>query len=454
MQNGPPNFIKEGISEEIREKISEEMNEGRERRTYNRILERIASHYIVAVILFHLIYTSDLLSFLGKYTGFHWLIIPEDAFRALHLSLIIPIVFLLVPAGKKGSSDKFPWYDAILIILSLVIFGGRFLYWKDVAVDLDMGYAPLHYSLMGVVGVVIIFEVLRRSMGFAMPILTFLFFLYPIMAGYLPGFLYSRSMSIIPAINELFLGYRQGAFGEFINLAGQIVLTFVVFGMLLQVSGAGEFYTKIMLALFGRFKSGPAQAAVWGSAAVGSLCATPSANVAITGVITIPLMKSVGYTPRFAAAIEAVSASGGAIMPPVMASAAFLMADFLGITYWDVAVAAFIPALLYYFSISVTVYIEATKRGIKPLAPQEVPPLKPTLKSGWQFILPLIALIFILMILEYSPQKAALAAMITLIIVSWFRKETRVTWGKFALSLRKGARITAPLSSLFSLREF
>jgi len=405
--------------------------------------------YIVVVVLFHLLYISDLLVFLGSYTGFHWLIISEDAFRALHLSLMIPIIFLLVPAKKGVASSKLLYYDGVLIGLCLLIFGGRFLFWNEVAVSLDTGNTSFYQLIMGVIGTLLVFEVLRRTMGLGMVILTLIFFFYPLLSGLLPGFLFSRPISMTGAITELLLGYRQGGLSNLINIASQIVLPFVLLGILLGSSGAGRFYTNLILSLLGRLKSGPAQTAVWGSGLVGSLSAVPSANAAITGVITIPLMKSVGYPSRFAAAVEAVSASGGAIMPPVMSSAAFLMADFLGISYWQVCVAAFIPALIYYFSIAVMVYLEAGKRGIKPLSSQEIPSLKQNLKSGCQFFIPLIVLIFTLGILEYNPGKAALITMITLLVVSWFKKESRFTWQTLSVSFRDAARTSAPLSSLF-----
>ena len=423
-----------------------------EEERYRRLqpfLERASGIYIVAVMLFHLLYVSDLLLFIGSYTGIYWLIISEDAFRALHLCLMVPIVFLLVPASDNISSPKLPLYDAVLIALCFVVFGGRFIFWKDIAANLDIGSVPVYQLVMGVIGTLLVFEVLRRTMGVWMILLCCIFFLYPIVAEYLPGFLYSRPMSLSSVITELLLGYRQGAFSSLINIASQIVLPFVLLGALLEKSGAGQFYTNLFLSFLGRLRSGPAQTAVWGSSLVGSLSAIPSANVAITGVITIPLMKSVGYTPRFAAALEAVGASGGGIMPPVMANAAFLMADFLEMSYWQVCVAAFIPALLYFFSLAVMAYLESYKLGIKPLPPQDIPSFGQTLKDGWQFMLPLIVLILVLGILQYAAQKAALAAILTLVIVSFFRKETRLSWKSVSASLHGTARTSTPLSSLF-----
>jgi TRAP transporter 4TM/12TM fusion protein len=425
-----------------------EEGEGRSRKL-QPTLETAGQIYIIAAMLFHLLYISDLLLFAGSSTGLYWLIIPEDAFRALHLCLMVPIVFLLVTPGSKASSEKFPWYDGILIMLCFVVFGGRFLFWKEIASSLDIGSVSIYVLLMGVIGALLVFEVLRRTMGMWMVFLSCVFFFYPLYAQFLPGFLYSRPMSLSSVITELFLGYRQGAFSSLINISSQIVLPFVLLGTLLEKSGAGHFYTNLFLSFLGRLRSGPAQTAVWGSSLVGSISAVPSANVAITGVITIPLMKRVGYTGRYAAALEAVAASGGAIMPPVMASAAFLMADLLDMSYWQICVAAFIPALIYFFSIAVMAYIESYKMGIKPLPPEEIPPFKQTLKDGWQFILPLVVLIFVLGILQYAAQKAALSAILTLFIVSFFKKETRLTWKKISVSLRGTARSSTPLSALF-----
>jgi TRAP-type uncharacterized transport system fused permease subunit len=238
------------MKEQEMSEAQKEEGEGRSRKL-RPALERASNIYIIAVMLFHLLYVSDFLLFAASSSGLYWLIIPEDAFRALHLCLMMPIVFLLVTPGNKASSETFPWYDAILIMLCFFVFGGRFLFWKEIAASLDIGSASLYLLLTGVLGALLVFEVLRRTMGMWMVFLSCVFFFYPLYARYLPGFLYSRPMSLDSVITELFLGYRQGAFSSLISISSQIVLPFVLLGTLLEKSGAGRFYTDIILSLLG-----------------------------------------------------------------------------------------------------------------------------------------------------------------------------------------------------------
>jgi TRAP transporter 4TM/12TM fusion protein len=278
--------------------------------------------------------------------------------------------------------------------------------------------------IMGVALIFMLFEASRRAMGPILGILTFLFLLHAYFGPYLAGMLRHAGFSISQII-DFTVFTEQGIFTMPIGISSTYIILFLIFAGLVQVSGATDFFRDLALALAGRTKGGPAKVAVIGSAFIGSITGSAAANVAITGSVTIPMMKRAGFEPYFAGAVEAAASKGGHILPPVMAGTIFIMAEFLGVTYWSICVAAFIPALLYFLGVFLQVHFYALKHHTTIAKEEEIPPLWPTLKKGSQHLLPFIVLVGLLAN-GYSPIWSALWSLPVVIAASWVRKDTRI----------------------------
>ncbi|NIR16719.1 MAG: TRAP transporter fused permease subunit, partial [Desulfobacterales bacterium] len=240
----------------------------------------------------------------------------------------------------------------------------------------------------------------------------------------LPGVMSARMIPWSRVLTNLYLS-PGSLLGIPLGVAGTIVFSFIFFGRLLFSVGGGRFLSELALALMGRYRGGPAKVAIVASSLFGSLSGSASANVAMTGIITIPLMKKIGYRPHVAGAIEAVASTGGLIMPPIMAATAFIMAELLDVPYPTVAIAAFIPAVLYYVAVFAQVHLEAVKEGLKGLPREDIPSLKSVLKQGWFYLIPAAVLLYCLFILYMQPSTSALYAVGTTALVSLFKKGTR-----------------------------
>ncbi|MBU2608623.1 MAG: TRAP transporter fused permease subunit, partial [Chloroflexi bacterium] len=274
----------------------------------------------------------------------------------------------------------------------------------------------------------VLFEAARRTMGLAIAVIGAAFLIYPLIATYLPGALTAPTFTVDRIARSIGL-FVTGIYGSILNISATIVVSFIMFGQFLNVTGAGQWFIDIAQALLGHVRGGPAKVAVLASALMGTVQGTAVGNVATTGVITIPLMKRTGYPPHIAGAIEAVASNGGQIMPPVMGIAAFIMIDFLGVPYATIIVAGLLPAIVYFVAIFFAVDFEAAKAGLAGIPRSQLPPLGKTLINGWYYLFPLAVLLFFLLYLQYSPQLSALYASAALLIVGFFKKSNRITWG-------------------------
>ena len=221
----------------------------------------------------------------------------------------------------------------------------------------------------------------------------------------------------------------------------KIIVLFVIFASFLQIGGATEAFMEIPKALFGRFRGGPAKIAVVASALFGTFSGSATANVVGTGVFTIPMMKKTGYKPAMAGAVEALASTGGQFMPPVMGAGAFVMAELLQISYWDVCIAATLPALLYYLSLFMIVDIEAARTGLKGIPREQLPNVWKAFIQYWPTLIPLVCLIYFMAVAGVSITRASLYAIIAMVVVSWFRKDTRMGFKKIYLALENGMRM-------------
>jgi TRAP transporter 4TM/12TM fusion protein len=355
-----------------------------------------------------------------------------EQYMAVFLGLIMTLVPLLIPATKASPRDKLPWYDAILSVIGFGVGFFVVVFYPDIVAT--SGLTPLDRTIMGAIAILFILESCRRLLGWALLGIVVLFILYAHFSYLFPGPLYSSGVPWVRLANYLYLD--PGAlFGVPIRIAGTIVLAFIFFGQVFFKIGGGNVLTDGALSLMGRYRGGPAKVAVLSSMAFGTISGSAVGNVVTTGTFTIPLMKRIGYAPHFAGAVEATASTGGQIMPPVMGVTAFLMAELLNIPYAEVALAAMLPAILYYLGLFVQVDLEAAKRGLKGLPSKMLPLFRRVLLDGWIFIIPVIVLVYTLFILYLEPDKAGLYSVISAFVVSTFKKASRINLKKVLIIL-------------------
>jgi TRAP transporter 4TM/12TM fusion protein len=331
-------------------------------------------------------------------------IYPEQ-YIGIFLGLLLAAIYLCIPATKRSARDKIAWYDWILAALGLGVGLYITIYFPEIV--LRLGFVTDERFVISIIAIVLVLEAIRRLMGLAMLIIVIVFISYAFVAPYLPGIFEGNPTSARQLFNYLYLD--SSSMLNMLTIAATIGLIFILFGQVLLYFGGGDILNDIALALFGRFRGGPAKAAVIGSGLVGSITGSPVTNVILTGSVTIPLMKRNGYTSVQAGAIEAVSSTGGQIMPPVMGIAAFIIADTLGIPYAEVAIAAIIPALLYFICLFFQVDLIAGRDNIRALA-EGIPRFGHVIRTGWMIIPPMLLLVYFLFFKGYTPQMAGLLA--------------------------------------------
>ena len=351
-------------------------------------------------------------------------LLPAMYQRAVHWMFMGSLVFLLYPATKSRPKDKIDIWD--WVFAGMIIAGclNILLNWDAIAMREGMPIASDIY--LGIMMVVLVIEGGRRAMGWPLPIVAILATLYALFGPYFPGILGHGGFPIEELAPFQYLR-TDGIFGVPLGVSASFIFLFVLFGAILSVSGAGQFFIDLSLALTGRSQGGPGKAAVVASGLMGTVSGSSVANAVTTGAFTIPLMKKAGFSPAFSGAVVAASSTGGQVMPPVMGAAAFIMAQFLGISYWDIVVAAAIPATLYFISIIAMVHFRAGKLGIKNLSEETAPRVGRVLKEGWHLLLPIITLV-VFLALGYSAVKAVFWSIILMVAVSWLGKpEYRMT---------------------------
>ena len=265
--------------------------------------------------------------------------------RTIHLCFGLVLIFLLYPARKSWSREKMNPLDAILAVLSVVATMYLVVNYKELVTRAGMN-TPTDIAI-GVIGVLLVFEATRRTVGWPMLTVALVFLAYAFLGPYMPGILAHRGVSFDELVSHLYFT-TEGIFGVPMGVSSTFIFLFILFGAYLDATGLGKFFIDFANALAGWAVGGPAKVAVLSSGLMGTVSGSSVANVAGTGSFTIPMMKKLGYRPSFAGAVEAAASTGGQLMPPVMGAAAFLMAEFVGVPYIEVVKAAVIPALLYY----------------------------------------------------------------------------------------------------------
>ncbi|GAJ97641.1 LOW QUALITY PROTEIN: TRAP-type uncharacterized transport system, fused permease component [Geomicrobium sp. JCM 19055] len=397
---------------------------GNKQRTLVGVTGKVVSFLAILMSLFHL------------YTAFFG-VFESIAQRSIHLAFALVLVFALYRPTKNQEGKRIPWYDIVAILLVL----GSFQYFALNAIDIS---ARLTYVtplstleiVIGVIASILLIEATRRVVGRAFTIIVLAFLGYGFFGQYLPGGLEHRGFDLMWILDHLFYS-TMGVFSTPLGVSATFIFLFILFGKFLEVSGAGNFFINLSVGLMGKYRGGPAKTAVAGSAILGTISGSAVANTATTGPFTIPLMKRTGYKGTFAAAVEAVSSAGGQIIPPIMGAAAFIIASYLGVPYIEVAIAAIIPAILYYVCVYFQVDLRAKKRRPRWYAKRN--DSKGNRTRRWNVLLPLL-IIVIMLVMGYSPMRAALFAIASVIVVAAFKAATRLSFGTMFKALDLGAR--------------
>ena len=371
--------------------------------------------------------------------GFGWS--SEMSLRSTHLTVILLLAFLLYPLSKKRNRIAGA-VDVAFLLSGLVAGAYVYLRWPTVAAN--AGMINRTDTIFGIIMVIVVLEAARRVVGTPLAIIAAVFLAYSFTSQFLPGLFGTKAYSLNYIMSVLYMS-PDGIFGMPIGVSAQYIVLFVMFGSFLEATGGGKLFTDIAFALVGRAFGGPAKAAVVSSGLMGMISGSAAANVATVGTFTIPLMKRTGYSANRAAAIEACASTGGQFTPPVMGAAAFIIAGTLGISYGAVALAAVIPAILFYFYLYVNVDIVARETKIERLKPEEIPSVKKTLSERGHLAIPLFALI-IMMAIGFSPGKSVFWSIILLLIVATCRKTTRLSLSDFLNALENGMKGTVAIA--------
>jgi TRAP transporter 4TM/12TM fusion protein len=328
--------------------------------------------------------------------------------------LALTLAYLTLPARRGSERTHVPWYDLVFALASFCALAWITFRYPQI-VNVIFMRAPSAW-IPGVIVILLLLEALRRATGWALVIIIVVFLVYALIGDMIPGRLQGRAQNW-----QLLAGYMavdsNGILGLPLSVAAVVLIAFILFGGLLSATGGSAFFTDAALLGMGRFRGGAMKIAVMASGLFGSISGSAVANVAGTGVITIPMIKRNGYPAHKAGAIEAVASTGGQLMPPVMGAAAFLMAEFLAVPYSSVVLAALVPALLYYVALFIQADLEAAKLGISAVPRSEMPPAKPVL-AGMHFLLAFALLIWALFWLRWQPERAALLAAVSVVVTS------------------------------------
>ena len=374
-------------------------------------------------------------SFFHLYTAYTGVLQPLQQ-RSVHLTFAMVLTLFQFPISRRWRSRV--WLGIDLFLIALVLTAGIYLYFNAEEIPFRVGIITKADILFGVITTILVVETSRRLIGLALPFIAAIFLFYAMFGPHFPGVIAHRGYSLERIVTHTYLSL-EGIFGIPLGVSATFVVLFIIFGAVLEVSGGGQLIIGLTNSAFGRMRGGPAKAAVAGSSLFGMISGSAVANVATVGSITIPLMKKTGYRSEFAAAVEAVASCGGQIMPPVMGATAFIIAEILGISYFAVALAATLPAILYYMSLFMFVHFSAVKYDLKSFGKTELISFRKALLAGGHLMIPPIILIYLLGVMDYSVMSAAFWAIVSVFVVSMFRKTTRMGLRQVLLALEKGA---------------
>ncbi len=350
-------------------------------------------------------------------------IIVDVPARGIHLAFALLLCYLTFPAARRLASDRIPWYDLILAFLAcgaalyLFLGYGSLVRRQGVLLDIDLfGFEFPFEAVLGGIGIVLLLEGTRRAIGLPLVIVASVFLVYSVFGQSMPDIISHKGLSL-----ERLIGYQwlsgEAIFGIPISVSVGFVFLFVMFGALLEKAGAGKYFLDLAFAMVGKYRGGPAKAAVLASGMTGLISGSSIANVVTTGTFTIPVMKRSGIPAVKAGAIEVAASTNGQIMPPVMGAAAFIMAELIGIPYVEVVKAAFIPAIISYIALLYITHLEALKLGLRGLPKADIPRLRKTFFGGIHFLVPIVALVYLLMVEHWTAGSAVFWSILLLMML-------------------------------------
>jgi len=376
------------------------------------------------------------LSLFHVYTGLFGLL-PGLQQRSIHLMFALALIFLIYPSSHK-TKRKISVLD-IISALAIVASCANIAFYAFYTVYGRLLEAYWFDIVLGSILILLILEGTRRIMGWPLPIITVIFIAYAFLGPWIPiPFLSHRGVSLSRFISYEYLT-TEGIFTTPLGVSATFVAVFVIFAAFMVSSGVGDWFMDLAKAIAGNRTGGPAKVATISSALFGSISGSAVANVVSTGSVTIPLMKKMGFRPDLSAGVEATASTGGQIMPPMMGAAAFILAAYVGVPYILVCVACFIPAVLYYLSLFLTVHFEASKAGLRGLPKEELPKLKNVLKQGGYLVSPLVVVVGLL-VAGYSAVRAGVWGIIAVVLVCAIRKSTRLGFKQIIGALENGAK--------------
>lgn len=388
----------------------------------------------VGMALFHLVAASTVV------------LIPGFAFRGVHLLFALLIGFLIHRRGRGGRLSAGDW---MLLMMSLLSMGYIIVNHENILARVPWTQeAEWFHIVLAVMSVIVVLELTRRSLGPSMPIVCLVFLAYAFVGPVLRHWDLTRPLAHAGAnvdtmVDQIYLSF-EGIFGVALGISANYIFLFVLFGAFLQQLGGGAFFIDMTKSLAGAWKGGPAKMAVVASAIFGTISGSAAANVVTTGSFTIPMMKRLGYKAVFAGAVEAVASTGGQIIPPVMGAGAFIMAEFLGISYFEVAWRAAVPAFLFYATLFVAIHLEALRENLPPVPANEIRPAREVFAYGWTYLLPLIGLVA-LMAVGYTPTLAGFYAVLMTAVIPALRAALRVPLKHYLTAIVEGAKSSIPV---------
>ena len=357
--------------------------------------------------------------------------------RAVHLGFGLALAYLLYPFRRAWTRDSFVHpIDALFAILGAAAPAYIVIQYRELVTR--AGSATTTDIVVGGIGILLVIEAARRVVGLPMVTVVLFFLAYAFLGPYMPGVLAHRGLSPEQLISHLYYT-TEGIFGIPLGVSSTFIFLFILFGAYLESTGLGKFFIDLANAVAGWASGGPAKVAVLSSGLMGTVSGSSVANVVGTGSLTIPMMKKLGYNANFAGAVEAAASTGGQLMPPVMGAAAFLMAEFVGVSYIEVVKAAAIPALLYFTGVWLGVHFEAKRKKLKGIPRHELPNPLTLLKERGHLAIPLVVIVYLL-VSGYTPMRAALVAIVLSIVCAMLRKSTRMKPIEIVYGLERGAK--------------
>jgi len=363
-------------------------------------------------------------------------------------ALLVGSVFLLIPAGRRARRDGVPWYDVALFLLAFGVFAFFAVNAQRIVEEGWEYKAPREAIWVAYAGWLMLLEATRRAGGTAVFVVVTLISLYPVFAGDMPGPIAGLPRDLAATASYHFSS-SESALGIPMRAFGELVIGFVMFGAVLQYTGAAHFFNNLAFALFGAVRGGPAKVSIFASGLMGSVSGSVVSNVLTTGVVTIPAMKRIGFAPAYAGGVEACASTGGVLMPPVMGATAFVMASFLGKPYVAIAIAALVPSLLFYFALFVQIDGYAAKHGLKGLPRAELPSIRQTFAEGWHYLFVFALLVWMLLVLQRE-SLAPFYATALLLVINQISPRYRLDWKRLRTLLEGVGGALSELAALLA----